>query len=204
MSAQLKIAYITPEEYLSLERQADYKSEYFDGEIFAMAGASEEHNQIAANVLAEIHTQFKKRPCRVYANDMRVKVSPTGLYTYPDIVAVCGERNFDDEQKDTLLNPTVIIEVLSSSTANYDRGEKFEHYRTLASLTEYILIAQSKYHIDHYVRQTNHQWVLSETSDLQETIELPSIQCTLALSDVYDKVKIDLRPVGLSVTTGTR
>jgi Uma2 family endonuclease len=134
---------------------------------------------------------------------MRVKVSPTGLYTYPDIVAVCGERNFDDEQKDTLLNPTVIIEVLSSSTANYDRGEKFEHYRTLASLKEYILIAQSKYHIDHYVRQTNHQWVLSETSDLQETIELPSIQCTLALSDVYDKVKIDLRSVGLSVTTAT-
>jgi len=190
MSAQAQIAYITPEEYLSLERQAEYKSEYFDGEIFAMTGASEAHNQIVANLMIEIGTQFKKRPCKVYANDMRVKVSPTGLYTYPDIVAVCEQRHFDDEQKDTLLNPTVIIEVLSSSTADYDRGTKFEQYRTLDSLKEYILIAQDKYHIEHYVRQANHQWLLSETNDLQDMIELPSIQCSLAVSEVYDKVEV--------------
>jgi len=117
MSAQPQIAYMTPEEYLALERQAEYKSEYFDGEILAMSGASPSHNQITANVLAEIHAQFKKRPCRVYVNDMRVKVSPTGLYTYPDIVALCDKPRFDDAQKDTLLNPTVLIEILSDSKA---------------------------------------------------------------------------------------
>jgi len=114
-------------------------------------------------------------------------VNLTGLYTYPDIVAVCDKPRFEDEPKDTLLNPTVIIEVLSPSTANYDRGEKFEHYRRLSSLMEYILIAQDKCYIEHYVRQTNHQWLLSEIDNLQDTIELPSIQCSLALSDVYDK-----------------
>ncbi len=188
MSAQPQTAYITPEEYLVREREAEYKSEYFDGEIFAMSGASPAHNQIVINIVGEMYAQFKKRPCRVYAGDMRVKVSPTGLYSYPDVVALCDKLRFDDEQKDTLLNPTVIIEVLSDSTANYDRGTKFKHYRTLDSLIEYILIAQDECHIEHYIRQANNQWIFSETSDLQETIELPSIDCRLALSDVYDKV----------------
>jgi Uma2 family endonuclease len=191
MSAQPQIADMTPEEYLALERQAEYKSEYFDGEIFAMSGASPTHNQITANVLAEIHAQFKKRPCRVYVNDMRVKVSPTGLYTYPDIVALCDKPRFDDAQKDTLLNPTVLIEILSDSTANYDRGAKFKHYRTLDSLKEYLLVAQNEYHIEHYVRQANNQWLLSETSHLIDVIELPSINCRLALTDIYDKVEIE-------------
>ncbi|MEK8016928.1 MAG: Uma2 family endonuclease [Candidatus Parabeggiatoa sp.] len=189
MSAQPQSVYITPQEYLTIEHEAEYKSEYFDGEIFAMSGASPKHNQITINVSAEIQTQFKKRPCRVYSNDMRVKVSPTDLYTYPDIVALCDKARFDDEHKDTLLNPTVIIEVLSDSTANYDRGTKFKHYRTLESLKEYLLIAQDECHIEHYIRQINNQWVLSETSDLKETIDLPSIDCHLALTDVYDKVE---------------
>ncbi|HIE02111.1 MAG TPA: Uma2 family endonuclease [Thiotrichaceae bacterium] len=191
MSAQPQLAYITPEEYLALERKAEYKSEYFEGEIFAMSGASPTHNQITANVLAEIHAQFKKRPCRVYVNDMRVKVSPTGLYTYPDIVALCDKPRFDDAQQDTLLNPSVLIEVLSDSTANSDRGAKFKHYRTLDSLKEYLLVAQDEYHIEHYVRQATYQWLLSETSNLQEVIELPSINCRLALTDIYDKVEIE-------------
>ena len=195
MPAQPKTAYMTPEEYLALERQAEYKSEYFDGEIFSMSGASPNHNQITANVLAEIHAQFKKRPSRVYVNDMRVKVSPTGLYTYPDIVALCDKSRFDDTQKDTLLNPTVLIEVLSDSTANYDRGIKFKHYRTLDSLKEYLLVAQDEYHIEHYVRQANNQWLLSETSDLQDVIELHSINCRLALTDIYNKVEIENREV---------
>src|SRR5215510_15498100 len=114
--------HLTPEEYLALERKAGYKSEYFAGEIFAMSGASEQHNLIVANVVATLHTQFRNRPCKVYASDMRVKVSPTSLYTYPDVVALCSEPRFDDDQKDTLLNPTVIIEVLSPSTEAYDRG----------------------------------------------------------------------------------
>ena len=131
---------LTPEDYLALERSADFKSEYFDGEIFAMTGASEPHNTIVANTLSEIRQQLKKRPCKVYANDMRVKVDPTGLYTYPDVVVVCGKARLEDAHLDTLLNPTLIVEVLSDSTEAYDRGRKFEHYRKLESLAEYVLI----------------------------------------------------------------
>jgi Uma2 family endonuclease len=190
MSSQVKV-YYTPEEYLALERQAEYKSEYFNGEIFAMTGASRRHNLVAANVLASLHTQLRKRPCEVYSSDMRVKVSPTGLYTYPDVVVVCGEPSFDDKQKDTLLNPTALVEVLSKSTASYDRGEKFEHYRKLDSLAEYLVVAQNKYHVEHYIRQPDNRWLLSETDDRQQTIHLSSIECDLALADIYDKVEVD-------------
>jgi Uma2 family endonuclease len=186
---QLK-PYLTPKEYLTLERQATYRSEYFEGEIFAMAGASDLHNTISGNVFAELHLQLKKRPCKVYMNDMRVKIYSTGLYTYPDVMIVCGTLRFDDAQKDTLLNPTVIIEVLSPSTATYDRGKKFEHYRTLDSLKEYLLIAQDECHLEHYVRQPHNQWLKLELNQLQDTVELSSIQCHLALVDVYDKTRI--------------
>lgn len=186
MSLQPQPRY-TPEEYLALERKAAYKSEYFAGEIFAMSGASEQHNLIVVNVAATLHAQFRGRPCRVYANDMRVKVSPTGLYTYPDVVALCSEPQVDDEQKDTLLNPTVVVEVLSPSTEAYDRGDKFEHYRKLASLQEYVLISQEKPHIEHYLRQPDNQWLLSEATGLQDSISLPSINCALMLAEVYDK-----------------
>ncbi len=190
MSTQAKV-YYTQQEYLALERKAQDKSEYFNGEIFAMTGASRRHNVMVANALAALHGQLRKRPCEIYLSDMRVKVSPTGLYTYPDVVIVCGEPAFDDEQKDTLLNPTVLVEVLSKSTASYDRGEKFEHYRKLDSLNEYLVIAQNKHHVEHYVRQTDNQWLLSETDDLQSTVNLSSIGCRLSLLDVYDKVEID-------------
>jgi len=189
MSLQPQRRY-TPEEYLALERKAEHKSEYFSGEIFAMSGASRQHNLIVANVVASLHGQLRNRPCEVYASDMRVKVSPTGLYTYPDVVAVCGAPRFDDEQKDTLLNPTVIIEVLSSSTEAYDRGDKFGHYRKLESLTEYILIAQEKIHVEHYVRQSNNQWLFSEANSPSDTVLLPTIDCVLVLAEVYDKVEI--------------
>jgi Uma2 family endonuclease len=179
----------TPEEYLTLERKAEYKSEYVNGEIFAMSGASERHNVIVLNIGASLHAQFRHRPCRVYASDMRVKVSQTGLYTYPDIVALCGEPQFDDAQKDTLLNPAVIIEVLSPSTEAYDRGGKFEHYRKLASLAEYLLVSQEKPHLEQYVRQPDNLWLLSEASSLQNTVHLPSIDCSLSVADVYEKVE---------------
>ncbi len=190
MSTQVKV-YYTPDEYLALERQAEYKSEYFNGEIFAMTGASRRHNLVAANVLAALHTQLRKRPCEIYPSDMRVKVSATGLYTYPDVVIVCGEPSFDDKRKDTLVNPTALVEVLSKSTASYDRGEKFEHYRKLTSLTDYLVIAQNKYHVEHYTRQPDNQWLLAETDDIGQTIQIPSIECTLALVDIYDKVEVD-------------
>jgi len=178
----------TPEEYLALERKATQKSEYVNGQVFAMSGASRAHNLIAGNVYREISSQLKGRPCEAYVSDMRVKVSTTGLYSYPDVVAVCGEIRFDDEQKDTLLNPTVLVEVLSSSTEAYDRGEKFAHYRRLESLQEYVLIAQDKVRVEHFVRQGD-QWVLTEASNLDDTVHLASIGCRLALREIYDKVE---------------
>jgi Uma2 family endonuclease len=196
MSAQLKPR-LTPEEYLAIERQAEYKSEYYRGEMFAMSGASKEHNLIAGNVFAALHAQLRKRPCQAYTSDMRVKVSPTGLYTYPDVIVVCGEAQFEDKQVDTLLNPTVIVEVLSPSTEAHDRGWKFEQYRKLASLQEYILIAQDKYHVEHYVRQADDQWVFSETERLSDTIHLPAINCDLAVADVYEKVEIVVNAEGI-------
>src|SRR5712692_1128827 len=188
MSLQPQLRY-TPEEYLALERKAEYKSEYLAGEIFVMSCASRRHNLISGNVFASLHAQFRNRPYEVYMGDMRVKVSPTGLYTYPDVVALCGEPQFDDEQRDTLLNPTVIIEVLSPSTEAYDRGGKFGHYRKLTSLVECVLISQEEPHVEHYVRQSDNQWLLSETSSLQDAVQLPSINCTLVLVEVYEKVE---------------
>lgn len=189
MSSQAKQRY-TPEEYLALERQAQCKSEYYAGEIFAMAGASRWHNLIVTNVVREISLQLKGRPCTTYPSDMRVKVSPTGLYTYPDVTVVCGDAQFEDTQQDTLLNPTLIVEVLSESTEAYDRGGKFAYYRKLPSLLEYVLIAQTKPHVEHYVRQPDNRWLLAEADQLHDAIHLPSIDCRLALAEVYDKVDI--------------
>ena len=180
----------TPKEYLALERGCAERHEYFAGEVFAMGGASERHNLIVINVTRELSLQLKGRPCRTYASDMRVKVAPTGLYTYPDIVVVCGEARFDDVQRDTLLNPTLLIEVLSQSTEAYDRGEKFEHYRKLDSLAAYLLISQDKVHVDHYVRQPDQRWLLSETDALDQTVRLPAIDCELAVAEIYDKVDL--------------
>ena len=188
MSSQTTPTY-SPEQYLALERDAQQKHEYLNGEIFAMGGASERHNLIAVNLVASIHVQLKGKPCKVYSSDMRVKVSATGLYTYPDVVALCGEAHFDDEQQDTLLNPDMVIEVISRSTEGYDRGEKFAHYRKIESLAEYLLISQDKYCIEQYVRQPDNQWLMSEVSKLEERIELPSINCRLLLSDVYDRIQ---------------
>lgn len=193
MSANPKL-YLTPAEYLAAERKREVKSEYWNGELYAMAGASERHNLISANVVAGLHTQLRGRSCKVYPSDMRVQIKATGLYTYPDVVVVCGKPQFEDEDNDTLLNPTLIVEVLSKSTETYDRGKKFENYRTLDSLTEYVMIAQDRVHLEHYVRQPDSQWLLSEAKALQDVIKLPTIQCTLALADVYDKVDIQTRP----------
>lgn len=189
MSSQPRIR-LTPDEYLTIERQAEYKSEYFNGEVFAMSGGTKQHNLITVNVSSSLHAQLRKRPCTVYSSDQRVKVSATGLYTYPDISVVCGEAKYDNNQQDTLLNPTVIIEVLSKSTAGYDRNEKFAHYRKLDSLSQYILIAQVRCHVEIYTRQANGDWLLSETDEIQQGITLPSIECRLALSDIYEKVEI--------------
>ena len=190
MSTQPRTA-LTPEEYLELERKAEYKSEYYHGEMFAMAGASREHNVLAMNLSATLHAQLRRRPCEVYPSDMRVRVGATGLYTYPDVSVVCEQPQLADEHADILLNPTFLAEVLSPSTEGYDRGRKFEHYRTIESLAEYLLVAQDRIHVDLYTRQQDGRWVLSEASRLEDTLELPSIGCQLALADLYEKVDLE-------------
>ena len=182
---------ITAAEYLALERQAEFKSEYLDGEVFAMTGASRRHNLICLNIGAELRTQLKQRPCEVYVSDMRVKTSATGLYTYPDIVVVCGTPTFEDAEVDTLVNPVLLAEVLSKTTQDYDRGGKFEHYRTLDSLQEYLLVAQHACHLTHYVRQPDNAWLLTETRNIDDAMYLPFIDCRLVLTEVYAKVNLD-------------
>jgi Uma2 family endonuclease len=183
--------FISENEYLAIESASDVKSEYFRGEVFAIAGATREHNIIVANVIAELIVQLKKRRCIVYPSYMRLKVQKTGLYAYPDGMIICDKKEvFADEKKTTLLNPDVIIEVLSDNTESYDRGEKFFHYRQLDSLKEYALIGQRRKKIEKYAKTTGPFWTLSETDDENSIMRLDSIGCQLDLANVYDKLEI--------------
>lgn len=178
----------TPEEYLALDRRAAFKSEYVDGEIVAMAGASREHNLIALNIAASLHLQLKGRPCETYMADMRLGVDVAHTYAYPDIAVVCGEPEFlDDSHFDVLLNPTVVIEVLSPSTEDYDRGRKFARYRRLGTLTDYVLVAQDRPQVEHYTR-AGMRWSLLEYDTPDAVVDMPSIDCRLALADVYARI----------------
>lgn len=179
---------LTPEEYLEMERKAEFKSEYFGGEAFAMAGAKRRHNVIAWNIGGELRQHLKGKDCEAYPADMRVFVPQTGLYTYPDLVVVCGEPEFQDETFDTLLNPILIVEVLSDTTEGYDRGKKFTHYRSIETLREYVLVSQDEARIEKYVKQGDGFWMLSEAFGLDASIKLDSIDCDLALSEVFDKI----------------
>lgn len=177
----------TPEEYLAFERASEMRHEYVDGEVFAMTGASREHNLIVVNIGSELRGQLKGRPCEAYVAEMRVRVSPTA-YLYPDVVVVCGEARFEDEAVDTLLNPTLLVEVLSESTEAYDRGKKFERYRQIGSLAEYVSVAQDRPHIEQFTRQSDGGWLLVESDGRDATVRLASIDATLALAEVFDKV----------------
>jgi Uma2 family endonuclease len=179
--------FMSPEEYLAFERESEEKHEYLDGEIFAMTGASERHILIVGSTHFSLYGQLDKRPCKVYMSDMRVRVKGTSFYTYPDISLVCGDAEFEDDDIDTLLNPMVIIEVLSPSTESYNRGKKFQRYRELESLQEYVLIAQDSRRIEHFLRQ-GEKWILTDARGADAVVTLPSIECTLALGDVYAKV----------------
>lgn len=192
MQAQvISLIKLTPEEYVAQERKAEFKSEYFNGEVFAMAGASQKHNLIVGNLVRELGTQLKKSRCQVYPSDMKVKVKRTGLYTYPDVTVVCGEPEFDDEFEDILLNPTLLVEVLSPSTEPYDRGKKFEHYRRITFLREYLLVAQDRCRVEHYVKQPDASWSLFEIDDMAASIKLVSVEAVLPLAEVYDKVELE-------------
>ncbi|HLX11152.1 MAG TPA: Uma2 family endonuclease [Thermoanaerobaculia bacterium] len=177
---------LSPEEYLALERAAETKSDYLDGEMIAMTGASLRHNDIVTNLVLAIGNQLRGGSCRVYSSDLRVLVSVTGLYTYPDIVVVCGEPILTDKHFDTLTNPTVLIEVLSPSTAAYDRGTKLEHYRSLESLRECLFVSQDQPKVEQYIRQEDRKkWLLTEVTELTASVVMPSIGCQVAMSEIY-------------------
>ncbi len=180
----------SPEEYLELERAAEYKSEYYQGEIFAMAGAGRNHNGINENLSVRIGYYLLNKKCRTYSRDLRIHIPANGLYTYPDLVVVCGKQEYLDEQADTLLNPKVIVEVLSKSTIGYDRGEKYQLYRSIPSLEEYVLIDSQR--IAAEVNRKNEQgfWsLMSEAYDLEDSIELASIGLKISLRDIYSQIE---------------
>lgn len=179
----------TPQEYLTLERKAVAKSEYVNGKIRAMASANRNHNLITGNLFGELRDQLRNRPCEAYVNNMRVRVNATGLYAYPDGIVVCGHPRFEDEERDTLLNPTLVAEVFSPMTEAYDRGEKFVHYRYLESLQEYVLIAQDRMWIEHFARMGK-QWLLTVFNRPDEVLSLPSIECAVLLSEIYARIDL--------------
>lgn len=180
---------LTEAEYLAIERRAELKSEFFGGEMFAMAGGTRWHSLIGANLVAEFRSHLKAKPCVAFNADLRVKVEATGLLTYPDLSVVCGAQRFLDMEEDTLVNPTLLAEVLSDSTEAYDRGKKFEHYRQIPSLKEYLLVSQREPRIEQFIRREDGQWLLREAVGLKKTLVIPSLKITLALSEVFARVR---------------
>lgn len=181
---------MTAAEYLEMERNSTVKHEFYRGEIFAMAGAKERHNLIVSNLIGIFYNKFKSKPCVVYPSDMRVEIDENNHYTYPDVVLVCGERKFSDSKNDTLLNPNVIFEVLSESTESYDRSKKFEAYRTIPSLQEYVLVSSDRKKIEVFTKSAEGRWYLSESGP-SDTVEISAVNTELSLSEVYDKVIFD-------------
>jgi len=180
------------EEWLEGERASlEGRSEYVGGEVVAMTGASAEHNVIVTNLIGELHSQMKGRPCQVYANDMKVRIESADAAKYPDLVALCGEPVFQDGRRDVLLNPGLIVEVLSDSTEAYDRGDKFALYRQIPSLTEYLLVSPHRAQVDLYTRGADGRWFLMAFDALTDSIALTSVDCTLALAEIYDKVDVE-------------
>lgn len=188
MSTQ-KARKLTEKEYLEIERKAEFKSEYYIGEMFELAGASLEHNRISKNITKSLSNQLNNKPCESFQSDLKVKEQSSGLFTYPDIVVICGEPVFYDQEKDTILNPTVLMDVLSPSTEGYDRGFKFELYRKIKSLKDYLLISQEKISIEYYTRLSDGSWNLKEYTGKSQSIEIKSIDCSLDLNEVYYNVK---------------
>ena len=176
------------EEYLELERKAEYKSEYYNGEIYAMSGASRNHNAIAFSLTGMVRQHLRGKACRGFTSDMRVLVRPSGLYTYPDLSATCEPPQYLDGQLDTLLNPSLIVEILSPSTLRYDRGEKANLYRDLPSLHELLLITQDQYEVELYRRESDSEWKLIHVTSPDAIVELRSIGYTLSLRELYENV----------------
>lgn len=187
--AQPAVKYYTQEEYLAFERESQERHEYYKGEIFNMSGASFEHNMIEDNVRVSIGSFLKGKPCRSFGSNLRVHSPKNTLYTYPDVLIVCDEPKFVDGKFDTLLNPSVLIEILSPSTADYDKGTKFELYREIDSLKEYILINAGKVHVELYQRNSDQSWTLTEYKSLDNSFEIKTIDMRMGLGEVYEGVK---------------
>ncbi|MBE9048819.1 Uma2 family endonuclease [Nostocales cyanobacterium LEGE 11386] len=184
--------YYTPEEYLALEEAADYKSEYIDGQIIPMAGRTINHNQIALNLSTELNFAFKKQSYRVYMGDVRLWIPQKRIYTYPDVMILAGEPEFFNNRRDIILNPQVIVEVLSKSTKGYDRENKFEAYRTIATLQEYLLIDQTRIYVEQFSKTGKKQWSLREYDEEDQAIALATVPLEISLQDLYNKVQFEL------------
>jgi Uma2 family endonuclease len=189
--SSLPTPFLTPEQYLDAERKAESRSEYVDGQMYAMSGVSWQHGRITVNVTKQLDDQLADTQCEVRAGDQRVRAKPGGPYYYPDVVVVCGQPQFEDGEFDTLLNAKLIVEVLSPTTESYDRGAKFQKYRQMQSLAEYLLISQTRVHVEHHVLSPDGSWSLSEISDLNGVLELSSIGVRLKLADIYRRVRFD-------------
>lgn len=194
---QREVRFISEDEFLTIERSSNIKHEYFRGEIFAMSGGSNKHALIGGNTFASLHTRLRGKTCRPVNSDQLVKIESTGLQTYPDISVYCQPARFEGPNDQVLLNPVVIVEVLSPSTAAYDRGEKFEHYKHLSSLQDYVIVWQDRVRIEHYHRLENDDWLLHTARALDEALVLPSIACDLPLSEVYEGIEVPTEPLPL-------
>ena len=198
MAIPNRVHRLTELEYLTLERAAELKSEFFEGEMFAMAGGSPMHSLIATNLASEVRNRLKGRPCVPFNSDLRLKIVDSGLYTYPDLSVVCGPLEFSDEQEDTITNPTVLAEVLSDSTEGYDRGKKFEHYRRIHTLREYLLVSHREPRIEQFVLGDDGEWRLREAVGLDAQILLPSLQVTLPLAEIFANVRFQASSLRIS------
>ncbi|HEY9885372.1 MAG TPA: Uma2 family endonuclease [Thermosynechococcaceae cyanobacterium] len=180
--------YYSPEAYLELEAAAEFRSEYYDGQIFPMAGGTPNHNRIVVNLSSALNVALAEQAYDVFTSDLRLWIPRKSLYTYPDVMVVAGELAFAEGRKDTITNPVAIVEVLSDSTKNYDRGEKFEFYRTLFSFREYLLIDQNKIHVEHCIKTTDNKWLLAEYEDVDTALNFASIPFQISLAAIYKKV----------------
>jgi Uma2 family endonuclease len=191
---------LTPEQYLEIERAADFRSEYYDGQMYAMSGGSYAHARLTASLIHEFGEALADGPCAVASSDLRVRVSPDGLYTYPDLSVICGAARLADDQNDTLLNPTLLCEVLSPSTEASDRGFKFSQYRMIESFKTYMLVSQWEHRVEIFQRQENGEWVLSEATALDGVCKLRAPNCTIPLAGIYRGVTLSARPLRAETT----
>jgi Uma2 family endonuclease len=181
----------TPAEYLELEEKAEFRSEYRDGEIVPMAGGTTNHNEISLNVTTNLRFSLKGQNYRVYMSDVRLWIPPNRQYTYPDVMLIQGEPIYWENTTSTVTNPRLIVEVLSKSTGNYDRGDKFDYYRSISTLQEYILIDQSRYHVIQYVKANEEQWLMTNYNQAEGIVKLGSVDLALSLNDIYDRVNFN-------------